>query len=166
MIETGKLSNIYKVRVMDDEDADDIVKLCEENTQFYEYSNSHPAKENILNDLHIAPPGKELSSKYYVGFYDGHELIAVMDLIDGYPEDDVCFIGFFMMNRDYQGRNIGSSIINDTCGYLREKGYRAVNLGIDKGNPQSSHFWHKNGFKDMKEIDKEGHTIVYCQRIL
>ena len=52
-------------------------------------------------------------AKYYVGFYDGDILVAIMDLIDGYPDSDTAFIGFFIMNRQLQGRQIGTSIIQE-----------------------------------------------------
>ena len=32
------------------------------------------------------PPNKEAFDKYYLGYYDGEKLIAVMDFILGYPD--------------------------------------------------------------------------------
>lgn len=37
--------------------------------------------------------------------------------------------------------------------YLRSIGKTAVRLAIDKGNPQSTHFWTKNGFEVIAEAD-------------
>ena len=53
---------------------------------------------------------------------------------------DTAFIGFFMMNRQLQGRQIGTSIIQELCLYLKETGLRLVLLGIDKENLQSNAF--------------------------
>ena len=39
-----------------------------------------------------------MEDKYYLGFFAGDELVAVMDLILNYPKADIAFIGFFMMN--------------------------------------------------------------------
>ena len=61
-----------------------------------------------------------------------------------------------MMNRQYQGRNIGSAIIGETADRLREMGKTAIRLGIDKENPQSVHFWKKNGFAVIREADMGG----------
>ena len=40
MIEVSKLSSKYKVRALNDSDADSILKLCLDNPQFYEYSET------------------------------------------------------------------------------------------------------------------------------
>ena len=100
MIDISKLNRIYDIRRMDDSDVDSILSFCRKNTQFYEYCEAEPTREQVLGDLHITPPGIGLSDKYYIGFYQNETLIAVMDLIDGYPEPEIAFIGFFMMNKD------------------------------------------------------------------
>ena len=56
-----------------------------------------------LHDLHITPPKISADAKYYVlGLMTGIFLVMIMDLIDGYPDSDTAFIGFFMRNRQLQ----------------------------------------------------------------
>ena len=166
MIDISKLSDSYYVRRMDESDADDILKFCEKNTLYYQYCDAEPSKEQVLNDLRIAPPGIEMADKYYIGFFREKQLVAVMDLIDGYPESDMGFIGFFMMNAALQGRGIGSGIIRDVCIYLKKLGKTAVRLGIAKDNPQATHFWKKNGFLVIKEVEREGWTVLVAEKKL
>ena len=128
MIEITELSTVYKIRKMEDSDAEEILNLCNENTQYYESCGKQPSKELILSDLHITPPGISEADKHYIGFFEKEKLIAVMDLIDGYPESDTAFIGFFMMRKDAQGRNIGSSIISEAAGYLKRTGKKRIML--------------------------------------
>ena len=128
MIDISALSKDYAVRRLDEADAEEILALCRGNTQFYRYCGAEPTREQVLQDLHILPPGKEASDKYYLGFFREDALVAVMDLIDGYPEERDCFIGFFMTNKGLQGRGIGSEIIREVCACLGESGYTAVNL--------------------------------------
>ena len=116
MIDISRLSSQYCVRRMDDSDADAILRLCRENTLYYQYCGLEATEEAILNDLHITPPGVELSCKYYVGFFRDGSLAAVMDLIDGYPRADMAFIGFFMMNAALQGKGLGTGIVRDARG--------------------------------------------------
>ena len=142
MIDLSKLSRRCRVRVLRDADADAILALCRENTQYYAYCGRQISREEILRDLHITPPGKTLADKYYVGFFDGDILAAVMDLIDGYPEERDCFIGFFMMNKSLQGR------------------------GIDRDNPQAAHFWRKNGFSVIRQVEQEGGMILVARKSL
>lgn len=151
---------------MDDSDVDEILDLCQGNTLYYQYCQARPTREQILNDLHITPPGIDVSRKYYVGFYQDDLLVAVMDLIDGYPEDDVAFIGFFMMNASMQGKGIGSTIIDDVAEYLQAAGKISIRLGIDKGNPQSTSFWKKNSFTVIQELDRGNWTVLLAERKL
>ena len=107
-----------------------------------------------------------MADKYYVGFYEDKTLVAVMDLIDGYPYADIAYIGFFMMNPTYQGNQTGTAIISEVIDYLRSVGKAEVRLAIDRGNPQSTHFWKKNGFMIISEADVNGWTKLVAGKQL
>ena len=166
MLDITRFSTRYTVRRMSEADADMLLAFCMDNQQYYRYCAKQPTRERILNDLAITPPGITSDAKYYVGFFDGPTLIAVLDLIEAYPEQDACFIGFFMMNAARQGRGEGSRIIDNLLLYLRAQGFAYVMLGIDKGNPQSTHFWKKNGFAVVKEVEREGGTLLVAEKTL
>ena len=166
MINIQELSKRYKVRRMGDTDAESILDLCSGNPQYYQYCEAEPTIEEVLNDLHITPPDTPMSDKYYVGFYEDEALVAVMDLIDGYPDADTAYIGFFMMDQAYQGNKTGTAIVSEVIEYLRSIGKKAVRLAIDKGNPQSAHFWKKNGFEIISEADVNGWTKMVAERPL
>ena len=122
-IDINKLSQSYSVKKMGIEDVSIIFDFCKRNTQYYRYCGKDISLELVQQDLFIAPPTIPLEQKHYVGFYNEVNLIAIMDLIDGYPEDDCAYIGFFMMNYEMQGKNIGSQIISDTLSYLKSLGF-------------------------------------------
>ena len=156
MIDISKLSQKYVVRFLNQNDVEDILILCKKNELFYKYTNARPTKENILEDMMVTPPNVDPGDKYYVGFYDANHLVAILDLIDGWPAKDIAYIGFFMVDLGFQGRDIGTSIIGYITRYLKHVGKRKVRLAIDKGNPQSYHFWLKNSFKVIDEKDLNG----------
>ena len=113
------------------------------------------------------PPKKEAADKYYVGYYDGGKLIAVMDLILAYPDTETAFIGFFMTDVSVQGRGVGSIIIRDLCDSLKTCGFSGIRLGWVRGNPQAEHFWRKNGFiATGVTYDTDRYTVVVAQRDL
>ena len=66
----------------------------------------------------------------------------------------------------YQGNQIGTAIISEVIDYLRSIGKKAVRLAIDKGNPQSTHFWKKNGFEIISEADVNGWTKLVAEKQL
>ena len=165
-LDPSKLSAQYRVRRLDESDAKELLAFCLQNDQYYRYCGKQPSKEQIFCDLHLTPPDTSAEDKYYVGFYDRDVLVAIMDLIDGYPDRDTAFIGFFMMNRQLQGRQLGSRIEQEVCIYLREMGLKRVLLGIDKDNPQSNHFWAKNGFSVIREAHQEEGVILVAEKSL
>lgn len=166
MIDISKLSKRYSVRILEEADIEMLVEICKQNTVFYEYTEARPTKENILDDMKATPPGIDMQDKYYFGFFDDRELVAIMDLIDEYPKAEIAYIGFFMMNPQYQGKQIGTAIIDEVIDYLLSTGKTSVRLAIDKGNPQSTHFWKKNGFDVLSEADVNGWTKLVAERKL
>ena len=81
-------SQRYALRPLTEADADAILALCAENEQFYRYHPPLATKESILEDLTALPPGKNAADKHYLGFFDGEGLVAVLDRIERYPQED------------------------------------------------------------------------------
>lgn len=163
MIEISCLSSVYTVKMLTEKNIDEIISLCKENTLYYEHCPPFVTEELIKEDITALPPGKSLSDKYYLGFYDGDKLMAVMDLIDSYPDDKTAFIGFFMMDKDYQGNGTGSKIISELIANLTNT--QKVRLAWVKTNPQAEHFWLKNGFTPVKEtLSQDGHNVILAER--
>ena len=165
-LEIRKLSNRYDVRKLNFDDVEMVYKFCKSNTQYYEYCGKELSIELIERDLKITPPGIPMEQKYYVGFFEESMLVAIMDLIDGYPNSSSTFIGFFMMNKELQGTGIGSKIISEVLDYLKKQGFEKCQLGIDKDNPQSNYFWRKNGFEVIREVVQEEGTILVAEKQL
>ena len=140
------LSPAYAVRHLTPEDADAVLALARGNELFYRYHPPLPDREGILSDMAALPPGKGPEDKYFLGFFRDERLIAVMDLILGYPEADSAWMGWLILSPACQGRGAGSGILRDVEAALRAAGFRTLRLAVDRGNPQSWAFWHKNGY--------------------
>ena len=160
-------SNDYTVRRLGKADVADIYSLCSKNRLYYQYCPPFVTEQSILDDMKALPPNKEMCDKYYIGYYKGEKLIAVMDFIMAYPDEKTGFIGFFMTAASIQNTGIGSGIIDDLCRYLTEIRLSSVRLGWVKGNPQAEHFWRKNNFKETGiTYDTDHYTVVVAQRAL
>ena len=165
-IQIEKLSDSYMIRRLTDADVPMLYAWMLRNDQYFRYCGGSTTPERVRQDLTLCPPGTTPAQKHYVGFFDAGTLVAVMDLIDGYPDADTAFIGFFMMNRELQGQETGTAIVRDVLAALRALGYTAVRLGIDKENPQSNHFWRKNGFTVLREAAQERGIVLLAERRL
>ena len=150
-MEIKSLSKRFYVRKLDRNDVEMIYDMSCENNIFYRYHPPFVTKESILEDMEALPPGKSYDDKFYVGFFENENLVAIMDLILDYPEKEIAFIGLFMTNIQYQNKGIGSKIISEIVTYLKSLGYKKIRLGVDKGNLQSYSFWSKNNFNTISE---------------
>ena len=166
-MEIQMLSRDYEIRKLTEDDIEAVYNLCMGNPLYYEYCPPLITREQIKEDMQALPRGVAPESKYYIGFFKGSLLIAVMDLIDGYPQKEIAFIGLFMMNRSVQGKGIGTSIIDRACDTFAKSGYHSVRLAWVKGNPQSEHFWLKNQFKILKETKSTvAQEVILAERAL
>ena len=162
-----ELSSKYVVKKLENRDIHDIYNLCRENKLYYEYCPPMVSEESIKKDMTALPPNTRKDNKFYIGFYAEGKLIAIMDLIDRYPEKDIAYIGFFMTDVAIQKRGIGSEIISDVCAHLGQQGFAFVRLAWVKGNPQAEHFWLKNGFSVLKETTSNvADSVILAERCL
>ena len=145
------LSERFRVRKLDLKDVDIVYDMSSENGIFYKYHPPFVTKESILEDMEALPPNKNYDDKYYIGFFENDSLVAIMDLILGYPTEETAFIGLFMTNVHYQKKGVCSNIVADVCDYLKKLNYKKIRIGVDKENPQSNAFWLKNGFRIISE---------------
>ena len=157
----------YQVRELTMADVDIIYDLCKENTIYYDHCPPLITKAGVEDDISGLPPGKGFEDKYYVGFFSENQLIAVMDLIDGYPQPDIAFIGFFMTGIQVQGQGVGSDMIEEICDYLTTLHFHSVQLAWVKGNPQAENFWIKNQFQPIRESSSNvAHEVIVAERKL
>ena len=103
--------------------------LCGKNHLYYQHCPPYVTRKSIESDMMALPDNVDFRDKYYVGYFKNEKLIAVLDLIDGYPKKDIVFIGFFMMDISIQKSGIGSAIVNELIKYLTTLKYKEVRLG-------------------------------------
>lgn len=150
-MELDKLSNQYMVHRLDSTEIESVFMLCSKNLLYYEYCPPFVTREGIKGDMEALPAGKTKEDKYFLGYYKNGNLIAILDLIIGYPNISTAYIGFFMTDICVQGKGVGTEIIDNLCDYLKMAGFQRVELAWVKGNAQSEKFWIKNHFLPIGE---------------
>lgn len=133
-------SKKYYVRKLQKNDIDQIYDLCSKNHLYYQYRPPYVTRKSIESDMMALPNNIDFKDKYYVGYFKNEKLIAVLDLIDGYPKKDIVFIGFLMINISVQKNGVGSAIVNELIDYLTALKYKEVRLGWINGNLQADTF--------------------------
>lgn len=150
----------YKARKLTEADVPGILDLYLKNTEYFKHCPPSPSYETIKEDLAALPPGKEAADKYFIGIFDGNFLVAVMDLIDRYPDSRTAFIGLFMVSKSYQRKGIGAYIVKALSQALGADGYMRIRLGYIKTNLSARNFWLKQGFQPTGTESAREHYIV------
>ncbi|HEP1819543.1 TPA: GNAT family N-acetyltransferase [Streptococcus suis] len=162
----SQFSTQYQVQKLTEADLEHDLALYQTNPLYFEHFSPLPSLESVANDLVDCPPGKSLSDKYFLGFWDKDNLVAVLDLIDGFPTEDTAYIGLFMVDANLSSQGLGSRIIAELLPQLATH-FKKVRLGYVESNPQSSHFWSKVGFCPTGEVKElAGKTIVLAEYAL
>ena len=163
----GQLTWRYEVRPFTENDLPQLLTLCLGNPLYYAHLGEEVTLESLRGELTVLPKGKELRDKYFFGLYDAGKLVAAIDLIDGYPEADVAYLGWLILAAERQGNGEGTRIVQELTDFLRAQGFRAVRLACVVGNPQSARFWEKNGFlPDGKRSEREKCRVIELERLL
>ena len=131
------------------------------NSIYYQYHHSMLTEQEILEDMEVRPPHTQAEDKYYLGFFQGQKLLAILDLIANYPQPGAAFVGFFALASSMHGQGLGTELVQELFEKLKQNGFTRIRLGIDEGNPQSFAFWSKNGFAltGEKKTDGEFHYL-------
>ena len=160
------LSTEYSVRKITEADISPVYRLAKSNSRYYEYMKTVPTRESLTEVISQLPEGAEAGSKHFVGFYNRDDvLVAVMDLITGYPESDDAFIGWLMVDGEMQGRGIGSGIFADVRAAMKAAGYDYMSLAVIKKNEEALKFWNEQGFKVVEEtVSTDGYEVYRMAR--
>lgn len=112
------------------------------------------------------PAGQSDSAKFYVGFWQDKNLLAVLDFVLGYPDKQTVFIGLFMVHQVYQRTGLGSQIITGVLAYF-SRNFEKVRLAYVKSNPQAQHFWKKHNFQPTGlEVEEGDIRLIIAEKQL
>ncbi len=158
-------STEYAVRTIREEDTADVYKFCKSNILFYESLRNSHASENLTEFMTKLPENKKEKGRHCVGFYDENKLIAVMELILGYPENSDALIGWFMVDGSLQCQGIGSRIFADVRAALKGYGFEHISLKCVQENAQAMTFWQEQGFAVNGQPENKGeYNVVMLEK--
>ena len=159
MISISDFNKNYTIKKLTENDVDIIFNLYKSNNRYFDYLGIVPTIESILEDMYSLPKGIDIKNKYFIGYFNENKLVALIDLIDGYPNEDEAYIGLFMINKNYQNQGIGTSIFNELKQSLTNQNFSKIKLAYINDNIEANNFWHKLGFmedgKTSKLLDKD-----------
>jgi GNAT superfamily N-acetyltransferase len=131
----------------------DVAELFALFEQAPDYSLIVEGRLPTLEDARVAltetPPGKTLKDKHFGGYWKNGTLVGCMDLIRGYPEPDIAFLGLLLFSESNQGRRLGSHALAHIADMSRSWGCTALRLAVIDKNVRGLAFWQREGFREI-----------------
>jgi len=140
-----------------------IFEIYDTNQDFFLLTNGKNANiESSMNDIDATPPCFEIEQKIYISIWEKSNVIGVLDLLTGYPEQTCIWIGLLLIHGKMHGKKIGGKIVTAILNASKTAGYRGVQLGVIENNVKAMAFWQKHGFV---KIGHKENIVVMEKRI-
>ncbi len=165
-LDPSAFSRDFSSRILTESDIPAILSLIKTNPQYEKSCGVSASEVSIREDLTLLPPGKTAADKFFLGFFQEEELIALTDLILAYPDPGTAYLGLFMVKGNRSKKGIGTSLFGELCASLKTAGFQTICLAFQRDNPQSSHFWKKQGFIPIKEVSHPYGAMILAEKAL
>lgn len=94
------------------------------------------------------PPGHSPDDKFLFVIRDSFQrLCAAVELLRGYPEPPIWFLGLIFVAPFARDRGLGTRLLNAVCDHAREQGGEALRLGVVQPNTRARALYDRNGFR-------------------
>lgn len=127
-----------------------------------------PTLDDAIKELSALPPGKPLQDKCFGGYWVDGALIGCMDLIRGYPEPDIAYLGLLLFASAHRGAGHGVAALSHLSDLARSWGCARMRLAVIDKNVRGLRFWRREGFAELYRkptVEYTGDAIV-LQRTL
>jgi GNAT superfamily N-acetyltransferase len=138
---------------MERDDETQVRALLESDPDFFlSTQGAPPGPSDALGLLNEMPEGKEPRDKFvYVVFNRDGVLSAVVDLLRGYPKDDIWYLGLIFVAPANRGLGLGTRALEAICARVRQQGGHALRLGVVREHSRARALYDRSGFHFLYE---------------
>ncbi len=153
----------YDIKKIEEADYQALHALHLSNTAYNAYFDKRPISlAKCIEGTKALPPNTSFEQKFYIGFHQNKQLVAVLDYVEGYPKDKVVWIGLLMIDANYQRQGIARKIVQHFINAVASSDYQSIQLGVIAKNSTAFAFWQKMGFI---EIDRRYISSTVCAKL-
>ncbi len=164
-------------------DVDRAYRIYRSNEEYFQLvSGKAPSRPDVLNDRDACPPDVPLGQKkygmYLLAAYKGgradsrmgaehrshgdndnssYEPIAVVDVLEGFPDEKTYYIGLFLIDGTCHRRGLGKALYKQMESEAKLRGFERIRLGVVDTNHGARAFWKAMGFVWVKTVDSTLH---------
>lgn len=121
--------------------------IAQNNTAYYGYLHEEASLASMQEVLSARPYGIGIEDKHFYCVYDDQEIVGMIDLITHYPDAEMLWIGWLIVDQQKHHQGWGTRIYQDIEAQARTLGYQAIRLAVIEENHQGMRFWQKMGFR-------------------
>ncbi len=101
-----QLSKYYSCRILTEKDIPSILSLYESNPLYFQHCPPEPNFATVKEDMLCLPEGKAKADKFFVGFWNGSDLVAVMDFVYAYPDEETVLLVCLWLIKPIRGKGL------------------------------------------------------------
>ena len=155
-------------RLLTADDVSAISLVMEDDAGFSRRINGRPFVSADLDDFFEAvPPSISLNQKYSVGIFASGRLVGLADVLDGYPQKGVAYIGLLQIKASEHGKGYARLLHHE----LRRMvpGRERWRLSVVDTNEQAVPFWRALGYeltgetKEWQDADGGVHRVILME---
>jgi ribosomal protein S18 acetylase RimI-like enzyme len=146
----------YSIRLAAPGDEARIQALLESDPAYFGVTQGAPPSPTEAKDqLSDLPAGKEYRDKLVYAIFDCDEtLVALVDLVRGYPDDETWFLGLLFVAPACRNTGLGSRPLDAIFAEIKQQGARAIRLGVVRGNVRARALYDRSGFRFVYERER------------
>ncbi len=124
---------------------------CADYTLLVEGRGPQPdAGEHFLRD---APDGWDPGALHKLGVVgDDGEFVGLLDIVPGYPEAGIWYIGLMLLDPAVRGAGFGTRLYDAFERWAASQGAARVMLTVIQENEAAHRFWTRIGFRDVRDV--------------
>ena len=137
------------------DDVDALQELIESDPGYTERITGYPpGSSDAQSLLMMRPEHLPEDAKLVLGAFQDDRLVAVADLLRGYPNDHTAFIGLLEVHWNHQGLGLGKATYDEVQRYVETTWteVRTLRLAVVDTNAHiATGFWRRQGFEPTGE---------------
>jgi ribosomal protein S18 acetylase RimI-like enzyme len=150
----------HTIRLIAPHDAVQLQSLLESDPGYFEIVQGAPPGPAEAQSLVTAlPEGKDYGDKFVYVVFDRQgaresALAAAIDLIRGYPENGVWYLGLLFVAPSARNVGLGTRLLDAACAHVKREGGHALRLGAVRGNVRARALYERNEFRFIYERER------------
>ncbi|HTA21027.1 MAG TPA: GNAT family N-acetyltransferase [Polyangia bacterium] len=147
-----------------------LLQLCRSCSDFYALIEGQPPSDETAAEL-LGPLEDKYArgTRHVWGVEKDGALIAVAELLEGYPSSHDWYIGLLLIAPEHRRQGLGTQLCAGLVRWMGERSASVVRLVVHQQNAGARAFWDRQGFiverEDLKRSGRlEGPVSILARR--